>query len=227
MLIPTATGIDQKRTTFQARTISATQEPISQKYVARGDGALMGLPYPVRVRSTHVAFGPSSCGYRSAAARSGACGTGPGPTRLGRPDRGGYMEVVGDTDAPSDRVWADRTRRVLTRDLLLRASRSSSGEARALEFRALHLNLSLIGELTDAVHLTEAERLRAEHDGLEGLLDAVRRFDPFGDREFVEVAIPLIERRIRDAADARTRPARRPVRLVVDRAALAIVGPPA
>jgi DNA-directed RNA polymerase sigma subunit (sigma70/sigma32) len=135
------------------------------------------------------------------------------------------VQVVGDADASSDREWSDQTRRVLTRDLLLRATRSSSGEARALEFRALHLNLALIGELTEGLHLTGAQRLRAEHDGLEGLLEAVRRFDPFGEREFVEVAIPLIERRIRDGVDARTRLARRPVRLVVDHVPLAIVGP--
>jgi hypothetical protein len=31
-LMPTATGTDQKRTTFHAITISPTQVPISQKY---------------------------------------------------------------------------------------------------------------------------------------------------------------------------------------------------
>jgi hypothetical protein len=40
-LIPTAAGIDQNRTTFQARTISAMQVPISQKYVAFGESPLM------------------------------------------------------------------------------------------------------------------------------------------------------------------------------------------
>src|ERR1700759_4115168 len=40
-LIPTATGTDQRRTTFQASTISTTQVPISQKYVALADGAFI------------------------------------------------------------------------------------------------------------------------------------------------------------------------------------------
>ena len=40
MLMPTATGIDQKRTTFHASTISPTHVPISQKYVARGESLL-------------------------------------------------------------------------------------------------------------------------------------------------------------------------------------------
>ena len=43
--MPTATGIDQKRTTFQASTISATHVPISQKYVARGEGRFTAAPH--------------------------------------------------------------------------------------------------------------------------------------------------------------------------------------
>jgi hypothetical protein len=47
-LIPTATGTDQKRTTFHARTIRATQVPIIQKYVLRAERAVMvvGTPHP-------------------------------------------------------------------------------------------------------------------------------------------------------------------------------------
>src|SRR3954471_1867915 len=37
-LIPTATGMDQKRTTFHARTMRATHVPMSQKYVALAPG---------------------------------------------------------------------------------------------------------------------------------------------------------------------------------------------
>jgi hypothetical protein len=37
MLIPTATGTDQRRTTFHARMIRARQVPIIAKYVDRGD----------------------------------------------------------------------------------------------------------------------------------------------------------------------------------------------
>jgi DNA-directed RNA polymerase specialized sigma subunit len=132
------------------------------------------------------------------------------------------MDVMHRSEA-STGDWADQTRRVLTRDLLLRAHRSSSGEARALEFRVLHLNLPLVRGAADDLGLTGARRARAERDGLEGLLEAVRQYDPYDDRDFAEVATPMVEHRMRrHAADAR--PTGRPVRLVVHRVALAIAG---
>jgi len=102
-------------------------------------------------------------------------------------------------DPPDDSVdgWAGQTRRVLTRDLLVRASHAYRGEARALQFRALHLNLPLVGEIADRMHLGADDRSRVEHDALDGLLDAVRLFDPYGEREFSDFAVPFIERRIR------------------------------
>ena len=84
------------------------------------------------------------------------------------------MQVLQHAEASPTGDWAEQTRRVLTRDLLLRARRSSLGEARALEFRALHLNLPLIREVGDRLQLTGGRRAQAEHDGLEALLEAVR-----------------------------------------------------
>ncbi len=44
-LIPTATGMDQKRTTFHARTMRATHVPMSQKYVALAPGRFTVAPH--------------------------------------------------------------------------------------------------------------------------------------------------------------------------------------
>jgi DNA-directed RNA polymerase specialized sigma subunit len=89
--------------------------------------------------------------------------------------------------------WATQTRRVLTRDLLLRAARAQPGEARALEFRALHLNLPLVADVADRLALTAAERARFEHAALDGLAQALRDFDPTGPDEFAEVAACRVE----------------------------------
>jgi DNA-directed RNA polymerase specialized sigma subunit len=93
--------------------------------------------------------------------------------------------------------WGEQTRRVMTRDLLIRASQVSHGEGRALQFRALHLNLPLVAEVAGRLGLTGPLVADAEHAGLEGLLDAVRRYDPYGDAEFTAFAAPYIEGRIR------------------------------
>ena len=92
--------------------------------------------------------------------------------------------------------WADQTRRVLTRDLLLRAARAQPAESHALQFRALHLNLPLVGEVAEGLGLTEERRLTVEHAALDGLLQAMRLFDPFGADEFADFAIPFVEQRI-------------------------------
>ncbi|HEY2879975.1 hypothetical protein [Nocardioides sp.] len=92
---------------------------------------------------------------------------------------------------------ADQTRRVLTHDLLLRASHACPGEARALEFRALHLNLPLIREVAEGLALTDHQRAAVEHDALDGLHEAVRRFDPYGDVDFTELAAACVEDQIR------------------------------
>jgi hypothetical protein len=134
------------------------------------------------------------------------------------------MQVLQHAEASPTGDWAEQTRRVLTRDLLLRARRSSLGEARALEFRALHLNLPLIREVGDRLQLTGGRRAQAEHDGLEALLEAVRRYDPYGDRDFPESARPLVEGRMRRQPDAAPGVSRRPVRMAVHRLALVIAG---
>jgi hypothetical protein len=92
--------------------------------------------------------------------------------------------------------WADQSRRVLTRDLLLRAAHAQPGESRALQFRALHLNLPLVGEVADRLALSARERGRLEHAALDGLAQAIRDFDPSGPDEFAEVATSLIEREV-------------------------------
>jgi hypothetical protein len=92
--------------------------------------------------------------------------------------------------------WATQTRRVLTRDLLLRAARAQPGESRALQFRALHLNLPLIGEVADRLGLTGLERTRIEHAALDGLAQALGVYDPCGTDDFVTVAVPMVEREI-------------------------------
>ena len=93
--------------------------------------------------------------------------------------------------------WAEQTRRVLTRDLLVRASRAPHGEGQALLFRALHLNLHLVAEIADRLELTGLERARTEHAALDGLLEAVQLFDPYGEAEFAGFAVPFVEWRIR------------------------------
>jgi hypothetical protein len=92
--------------------------------------------------------------------------------------------------------WAEQTRRVLTRDLLVRAAYAPRGEARALEFRALHLNLPLAAELAGRLGLTGVQLTEAEHLALDGLLEAVRAYDPYGEREFADVATSYVEARL-------------------------------
>jgi hypothetical protein len=102
-------------------------------------------------------------------------------------------------DAPlgaAQEEWARHTRQVLTRDLLVRAGQTRFGEARSLEFRALHLNLPIVAEVSDRLGLTDEERARSEHDALDGLLQAVRLFDPYGDVEFAEFAAPYVAHRL-------------------------------
>ncbi len=92
--------------------------------------------------------------------------------------------------------WADQTRRVLTRDLLLRAARAQPGESQALQFRALHLNLPVVGEVAEGLGLPEAARLTVEHVALDGLVQAMRAFDPYGADDFMDFALPFVEQRI-------------------------------
>ena len=96
--------------------------------------------------------------------------------------------------------WAEQTRRVLTRDLLVRAAYAPPGEARALEFRALHLNLPLVAEVAGRLGLTGEELTDAEPDAIDGLLEAVGDFDPYGEREFADVAASYVEQRLRQRA---------------------------
>jgi hypothetical protein len=105
-------------------------------------------------------------------------------------------DQTGDPAADWATDWATQTRRVLTRDLLLRAALAQPGESRALQFRALHLNLPLVGEVADRLGLTPAQRRRVEHAALDGLARAIREFDPAGSGEFAEVARSLIEQEI-------------------------------
>ncbi|HEX3222096.1 MAG TPA: hypothetical protein VHR35_05950 [Nocardioides sp.] len=121
--------------------------------------------------------------------------------------------------------WAEQTRRVLTRDLLVRAAYAAPGEARALEFRALHLNLPVIDEIAARLDLDERQLAEAEHDALDGLLEAVRAFDPYGEQEFTDLATTRVRERLeRHCVDGPTLPRRRPVRLAVHRVALAVAG---
>jgi hypothetical protein len=96
------------------------------------------------------------------------------------------------------REVAGETRAILTRDLLLRAGRAAPGESRALQFRALHLNLSLVRELIDDLGLPAADREALEHRALDGLLLAVRIFDPAGEEDFAAFATPVIGRLVAD-----------------------------
>ncbi len=99
--------------------------------------------------------------------------------------------------------WADRTRRVLTRDLLIRAHFAPPTEGRALQFRAMHLNLPLVREVADGLGLDDADRAAVEHDALDGLVLALRAFDPCGDEDFADYAAPFVEGEIRHALHQR------------------------
>lgn len=113
--------------------------------------------------------------------------------------------------------WAGDTRRVLIRDLLVRAAHAGHpGEARSLEFRALHLSLPLVGTVAARMGLCEEQRRAVEHHALDGLLDAVRLFDPFGPTDFEDFAQLHVERAIRAHLP------RAALRLAVHRVALAI-----
>jgi len=114
----------------------------------------------------------------------------PSPTAVA----GARAEVVTASDTGE---WAAQTRRVLTRDLLVRAAYAPHGEARALEFRAFHLNLPLVAEVADRLGLTGPPLVAAEHDAMEALLEAVRSFDPYGEQEFSDHAASYVERRLR------------------------------
>jgi len=118
--------------------------------------------------------------------------------------------------SPAAVDWVADTQRILTRDLLVRATHARPGEARALEFRALHLNLSVVGEVCDRLGLTASQRRRVEHDALNGLHEAVRAYDPYGDADFTEVAAAYVEEEVRRRLPGP------PLRLVVHRVALAI-----
>jgi len=101
--------------------------------------------------------------------------------------------VIGRSD-PAE--WASQSRRVQTRDLLVRAAYAPPGEARALQFRALHLNLPLVADVVGRLGLTGEQRTEAEHDAIDGLLEAVHAFDPYGEHEFADVAAPYVEQRL-------------------------------
>jgi hypothetical protein len=100
--------------------------------------------------------------------------------------------VAGRTD-PGD--WADQTRRVLTRELLVRAAYAPPGAARALVFRALHINLPLVAEVADRMGLSGQRLTDAEPAAIDALLEAVHDFDPFGERDFAELAASYVEQR--------------------------------
>jgi DNA-directed RNA polymerase specialized sigma subunit len=141
-------------------------------------------------------------------------------------------------------AWAEQTRRMLTRDLIVRARHASPGEGRSLQFRALHLNLPLVGEVANSLGLTSREQEAVEHAALDGLYEAVRRYDPWGDHDFAAFATPYVRAQMvthlptprRRGAYARRLPQRKParrergpsqrrlVRLAVLRAAQAIAG---
>jgi hypothetical protein len=104
------------------------------------------------------------------------------------------MRTAGDSAIDG---WAERSRRVLTRDLLLRAGQARPGERCALHFRALHLNLPLVGEVADRLGLTDDERRRVEHHALDGLHEAIRLFDPYGEPDLAEFAQAFIEGQMR------------------------------
>jgi DNA-directed RNA polymerase specialized sigma subunit len=123
------------------------------------------------------------------------------------------MDVEPDT-------WAEETRRALTRDLVVRARHAEPGERRSLQFRALHLNLPLVGEVADELDLTDREREAVEHAALDGLYEAVRRFDPWDHHDFAAFAAPYVRTQMvthlpaaqRRTALARSLPRRIPAR---------------
>jgi DNA-directed RNA polymerase specialized sigma subunit len=84
-------------------------------------------------------------------------------------------------------------REVLTRDLLLRAAQSAPGECRALHFRALHLNLPLVRQVTDRLAPSAETADGLEHCALEGLLRALRTFDAACEHDFGAFAASVIE----------------------------------
>lgn len=104
-------------------------------------------------------------------------------------------DAARDEEAGGD--WSEQTRRVLTRDLLVRASRTAHGEGQALRFRALHLNLHLVAVVADRLGLNDAERARVEYAALDGLHEAVRLFDPYDEGDFAAFATPFVERQLR------------------------------
>jgi len=135
-------------------------------------------------------------------------------------DLGTAPGVVTPTDVPTEvgrAAWAEDTRRVLTRGLLVRASLAAPGEAQALRFRALHLNLPLVVAVAQRLELTDAERLRTEHAALDGLHEAVHLFDPYRDAEFSFFATAFVEWRVRTALRRGRHPIRRGRLAVVPR----------
>lgn len=111
------------------------------------------------------------------------------------------LEQVPRDDDPeagpaTERYWADQTRRTLTRDLLRRAARAGDGERQALRFRALHLNLPLVGEVAERLELTPVQRDAGEHHALEGLLAAIQAFDPDAEVDFSDFAAPFVEQQL-------------------------------
>ena len=111
------------------------------------------------------------------------------------------MRIVEHAAAPTsvEGDWADHTRRVLTRDLLLRADGAHPAEGRALQFRALHLNLPLVGEVTDRLGLDAEDRVAVEHHALDALAEALHAFDASGDEDFADFAEPFVEGAVRRA----------------------------
>lgn len=99
-------------------------------------------------------------------------------------------------DVVEPEAWAEQTRRMLTRDLIVRARHSPVGEGRALQFRALHLNLPLVGGIADDLELSPQEREAVEPAALDALFWAVRRYDPWGDHDFATFAAPFVRARI-------------------------------
>ena len=92
--------------------------------------------------------------------------------------------------------WAEQTRRVLTRDLLLRAAGARPAENHALQSRALHLNLPLVSDIAEGLGVGEDQRSAVEHDALDGLARAMRAFDPHGEEEFADFAVSFVEEAI-------------------------------
>jgi hypothetical protein len=96
--------------------------------------------------------------------------------------------------------------------------------------------------VADALALTPGERVAVEHAALDGLYEAVRRYDPWGEYDFATFATPYLRARMvtllptsrRRTAFARRLPQRVParrapverrlVRLAVLRAAQAMAG---